>query len=161
MDGATWKLAVVDGEYYTENDVGEKSITAVDGLTCTDCIIETNLRFGDTEVGFFSGIVFRYTDNEHHYCFAIGAEHDWAEFIMFTPEHSHYGVSLALTYDVVIDQNTDYSLRVCIHENTFTGFLNGEEVLSATDDTYTEGQVGLRGQRSDAFFDNFTIYSLH
>lgn len=162
-DGWTVQLGnfeVINGEYYTENDLGEKSVTTVDDLTFTDCIIETKLRFKDTEVGFFSGIVFRYTDNEHHYIFCVSAEADWAEFNLFTPEHSHYGISLALTYDVVIDQNTDYLLTVCIQGNTFTGFLNGEEVLSATDDTYTQGQVGLRGQRSDVFFDNFTVYSL-
>jgi len=44
--------------------------------------------------------------------------------------------------------------------NGVTGFLNGEKVLTVTDDTCTSGQVGLREQRADVFFDNFTVYSL-
>lgn len=163
-DGWTVQLGnfeVIDGEYYTENELGEKSITTVDDLTCTDCIIEVNLRFSGTEAGFRSGIVFRYTDNAHHYVLYVSAETTVAEFCMFTPEDTHWGHTIdgVLNRSVVIDYNTDYLLRVCIQGDTFTGFLNGEKILSVTDGNYTSGQVGLRAQRSDIFFDNFTVYS--
>lgn len=163
-DGWTVQLGnfeVVDGEYYTENDLGEKSITTVDDLTLTDCIIETNLRFSNTETGFRSGIVFRYTDNAHHYVLYVSAEADNAEFCMFTPGDTHWGATIdnQINYSVVIDYNTDYLLRVSIQGDTFTGFLNGEKILLVTDGNYTSGQVGLRGQRSDIYFDNFTVYS--
>lgn len=164
-DGWTVQLGnfeVINGEYYTENELSEKSITTVDDLTCTDCIIEVNLRFSGTEAGFRSGIVFRYTDNAHHYVLYVSAETTVAEFCMFTPQDTHWGHTIdgVLNRSVVINYHTDYLLRACIQGDTFTGFLNGEKILSVTDGNYTSGQVGLRAQRSDIYFDNFTVYSL-
>ena len=161
-DGWTVKLGnfeVIDGEYYTENDFGEKSITIVDDLTCTDCTVEVNLRLKDTEGGFQGAIVFRYTDNEYHYTFGVNAQGDCVSLEKYTPGNAHFGELLAVNYSVSINLNTDYLVGICIQGNTFTGFLNGEEVLSVTDDAYTIGQVGLRGQKADIYFDNFTVYS--
>ena len=150
---------VVNGEYYTENDVGEKSVAVVDGLVLTDCIIEVNLRFMDTEVGFRSGIVFRYVDDEHYYVLYVSAETPAAEFCMFSSGDTHWGATIdgVVNRSVVVNYNTDYLLRVHIQGDTFTGFLNGEKILQVTDGNYTSGQVGLRAQRSDIFFDNFKV----
>lgn len=72
----------------------------------------------------------------------------------------HFGQFPSEPYRVSINPNFDYSLKVGIQGNKFTCFLNGEEALSVTDDAYSSGQVGLRGQKADVFFDNFTVYSL-
>jgi len=162
-DGWTVQLgnfAVLNSEYYTHNGPGEKSITTVDGLTCADCTVKVNLRLKNTEGGFQAAIVLRYTDNEHHYTFSINAEGDCVSFEKYTPADPHFGELLAVNYSVSINLNTNYSLSVQVQGNRFTGFLNGEEVLSVTDDAYSSGQVGLRGQKADVFFDNFTVYSL-
>lgn len=161
-DGWTVQLGnfeVIDGEYYTENDSGEKSIATVDSLTCANSTIKAKLRLKDTEGGFQAAIIFRYTDNEHHYTFSINAQGDCVSFERYTPTNAHYGELLAVNYSVTINLNTDYLLSVRIQGNTFTGFLDGEQVLTITDDAYTVGQVGLRGQKADVYFDNFTVYS--
>lgn len=161
-DGWTVQLGdfeVVNGEYYTENDSGEKSITTVDSLTCVNSTIKVNLRLKDTEGGFQAAIIFRYTDNEHHYTFSINAEGDCVGVEKYTPGNAHFGEVLAVNYSVTINLNTDYLLSISIQGNTFTGFLDGEQVLTTTDDAYTIGQVGLRGQKADVYFDNFTVYS--
>jgi len=161
-DGWTVQLGnfqVVKGEYYTENEIGEKSVSIVDGLVLTDCIIEVNLRFTDAETGFRSGIVFRYIDDEHYYVLYVSAETSAAEFCMFSPGDTHWGATIdgVVNRSVVVNYNTDYLLRVHIQGGTFTGFLNGEKILQVTDGNYTSGQVGLRAQRSDIFFDNFKV----
>jgi fructan beta-fructosidase len=54
----------------------------------------------------------------------------------------------------------DVSLQV--QGNTFTAYINGEPVISAQDDTYTSGTVGLRTWgNSQAYFDDITIEELH
>jgi len=162
-DGWTVQLGnfdVVSGEYCTENGPGEKSITTVDSSTCTDCLIETNLRLRDTEGGFQAAIIFRYTDNEHHYTLSVNAEGDCIGIEKYTPANPHFGELLAANYSVSIDFNTDYIIGIRLQGSQFAGFLNGEQVITVTDDTYSNGRVGLRGQKADAFFDNFAIYSL-
>jgi fructan beta-fructosidase len=38
----------------------------------------------------------------------------------------------------------DYTMQIFIEGNTFTVFINDEQVLQGTDDTYQEGGIGLR-----------------
>ena len=162
-DGWTVNLGnfqVINGEYYTENDFGEKSITTVDGLVFTDCLVQTNVRLQATEGGFQAAIILRYIDKEHHYTFSINAEGDCVSFEKYTPADPHYGELLAVNRSVSISMNTNYLLKVAMQGNTFVCFLDNEKVLSVTDSDYTSGQVGLRGQKADAYFDNFTVMSV-
>ncbi len=151
----TWNA--IGGEYLVTVGVNENGISTVDNLNLTDCVIETKLRFRDTEVGFNVGIVFRYTDNEHLYTFEVSNEYDEVLFHIFTPEDPEWGHGPpCLAYP--INSNVNYTLRVEIRGQTFTGFLNGQQVYEWTDGNYTSGKVGLRARRAHVFFDNFTVY---
>ena len=151
---------VIDREYFTSVGIAN-SISTIEDLTLDDYIIETKLRFRDTSVGFRAGIVFRFLDNEHYYIFQVGNEYDKVEYEIYTPEYSLYGQNFGglWSVDYPIDLNVNYTLRVEVVGNTFTGFLNGEKILSVTDDSYKSGRIGLFAHRADVFFDNFTVYS--
>jgi len=155
----TWN--VIDGEYRV-SVVGltEDGLSTVDILSLTDCAIETKLRFTDA-VGFKTGIVFRYTDNEHYYTFELSNEYDCVQFIKYTPEKPGYGVGIATTGEgnYSVHRDTSYLLKVIIQGNTFRGFINGEEVLAGADESYVTGKVGLRARRAEVYFDNFTVYT--
>jgi len=160
-EGGSWNI--VDGEYFVTVGLVENGISTVNELDLTDCIIETKLRFGDTEVGYRTGIVFRYTDNEHYYSFEIGNEYDEIDIIKYSAQNPEYGESRVFIQpsygnsSIFIDANVDYALKVEVHGNTFTAYLDNQEVLSWTEETYTSGKVGLRARRAHAFFDNFTV----
>lgn len=52
----------------------------------------------------------------------------------------------------------DHTVQIEVNDNTFTAYVNGEAVLTASDDTYTEGGVGLRTwDRTQACFDDLSI----
>lgn len=52
-------------------------------------------------------------------------------------------------------------VQVKVEGNTFTAFVDGEPVLTATDDTYSEGSAGLRTWNgTDVCFDNFSLGTL-
>jgi len=152
--GTAGKWSVINGEYFTSLGVVENGISVVNNLTLTDCAIEIKLRFTDA-VGFRAGIVFRYTDNEHFYAFVISHEYNKVGFHMYSPEYPEYGIGEEVNYS--INLNVDYTLKVEIHGETFTGYLNGQKMLSWTDGTYTIGKVGLCARRTDVFYDNFTV----
>jgi len=153
----TWN--VINGEYFVTVGIVENGISTVDDLTLDDCIIETRLRFRDTSVGFRAGIVFRYTDNEHYYAFQISNEYDKVSFKKYTPEAPEYG-EFIIENDYPVYSNVDYILRVEVHGDRFTGFINGDEVLSSTDKRYKYGKVGLRARRADVFFDDFIVHNV-
>lgn len=153
---------VINGEYYCFDPVlapdPDGAIATVDNLNLSDGTIEATLRPGTKPNGFRQGIVFRYTDYHHYYSFEISREYDDVMFIKYDPEHHWHGTGVGVDY--TIHSNINYTLRVEIQGTTFTGFINGEEVLSWSDGNYTSGLVGLRVQGSDCYFDNFTVYSL-
>jgi len=160
----TW--SVINGEYQVSvPGIVENGMSTADSLSLTDCIIEAKVRFTDT-VGFRAEIIFRYTDIEHYYTFGLSNEYDVAFLAIYSPGDTEYGEVFAHSGEdgghgsYPTEINIDYLLRVEIQGDTFTCFINGEEVCSGTDGTYSSGKVGLRARRADVSFDNFTIYSV-
>ena len=86
-NGWTQQLAgwsVTNGEYRVSVGIVENGISTVNGLSFSDCIIETQVRFTDS-VGFRAGIVFRYSDNQHYYSLEISNEYDKIELFKYSP----------------------------------------------------------------------------
>ncbi len=53
---------------------------------------------------------------------------------------------------------TERQVKVSVSGNTFTAFIDGQQVLSGTNSAYSSGQVGLRTwTNSSASFDNFQV----
>jgi len=149
--------SVINGEYCVSVGIVENGITTVNGLDLTDCTIETKLRFTDP-VGFRSGIIFRFVDPTHYYSIELGNEYDTLDMIKYTPESPHYGETFAqLRADNLFQKDVDYQLKIIVSGNFFRCFINGEEVLNGTDNSYTHGGAGLRARRADVCFDNFRI----
>lgn len=51
----------------------------------------------------------------------------------------------------------DYTLSVQQTGNTITAFVNGKPILTAVDNTYTSGYVGLQTLTANSFFSNLTV----
>lgn len=157
--------SVISGEYFVTVGVTENGISTVDGANLTDCTIDIQLRFTDS-VGFHAGIIFRYTDNEHYYSFEIGNEYDSMRIVEYSPADPNYGESMAVVQpslgnsSIIINSGTEYNLKIVVQGNTFTAYLDGQQVLSCTDQTYANGAFGLRARRADVYFDNFNVTGL-
>jgi len=150
----TWN--VINGEYNVA--VVNNGISTVNGLNLSDCIIETNVRLNDSEVGYRAGIIFRYIDERNYYSFEIGREYNEVGIIKYSDQNPDYGETKASVYQFFsINANVNYTLKIKIQGATFTAYLNEHEALSWTDETYESGKVGLRARRADVFFDNFRI----
>ena len=147
----------IDGEYCVSVGVVENGISTVDELSFTDGTIETKLRFTDP-VGFRAGVIFRFVDPTHYYSVELGNEYDTLDMIKYTPQSPHYGETFAqLRADNLFQKDVDYQLTIIVSGNLFRCFINGEEVLTGTDNSYTHGGAGLRARRADVCFDNFRI----
>jgi hypothetical protein len=168
-DGWTQQVgswSVTNGEYFVSVGVVENGISTVNGLNLKDCVIETKMKFTDT-VGFRAGIVFRYTDNEHYYSFELSNEYNSLIIVKYSPQDPGYGTGVAgLVPESIengtegafpIQRNVDYTLRVVVQGNVFRGYVNGQEVVSGSDDSYSNGLVGLRARRADVNFDYFVV----
>lgn len=147
--------SVMDGEYCVSVGLLENGISTLDGLSFTDGTIETKIRF---RAGFRAGIIFRFVDPTHYYSIEIGNQYDTLDLIKYTPQNPNYGETFAqFKADNFFQKDVDYRLKVIVSGNLFICFINGEEVLIGTDNSYTHGGVGLRARLANVCFDNFRI----
>lgn len=155
---------VTDGQYFCGFLVDpsgsfDTGVSIVYDLNLTDCMIEVKVRFRKIEridFNFKAGIVFGYTDIKSHYSFEISDEYNCVGFYRYDDENPAYGLS-AKSVDYPIDADIEYQLEIEIEDDTFTGYIDGQKVLSWTDEEYTMGKVGLRARASDVFFDDFRV----
>jgi hypothetical protein len=88
----------------------------------------------------------------------LGNTYDTLDFVKYSPEEPNYGEVFAqLRADDLFQKDRDYQLRVVVAGESFTCFIDGESVLTGTDDSYSYGGVGLRARCADVHFDDFKV----
>ena len=149
----TW---AVQNQAYTTHPPIANYLSTVNNITCSDCVIETKIKISSSDVGFSQGILFRVANVSNYYLLAISNEYDIVQFRRYSPaDDPTYGRSIG-HINTRIDPDRWYTLKVRISGDTFTGYLNGSEVLTVSDSTFTEGMMGLYAHRTDVAFDDFS-----
>lgn len=169
-DGWTQWLGTwyVDNREYVAFPVGYNATSTVNGLDLTDCVIETRLRFQDTQVPFTAGIIFKWIgtgSGRSYYSFDLGKDYNKAWLIYHDREEGGgTGWTYLASADYQVEANVNYTLKVEVNENTFTCYVNGTEVFAANDEHLTIGKVGLNAHSfisgASAFFDDFKVLSI-
>ncbi|GAA1416457.1 family 16 glycoside hydrolase [Catellatospora coxensis] len=67
------------------------------------------------------------------------------------------GVTTLATATVAVSPGTWYTLRLDAFGSGLTGYVNGTQVATATDGTFTSGKVGLMASYASASFDDVTV----
>ncbi|MCF7876219.1 DNRLRE domain-containing protein [Candidatus Bipolaricaulota bacterium] len=108
----------------------------------------------DDKIGF----VFRYLNPDNYYIFSW--QKDWGSRMRFTKIVDGEGTELARN-DLGYQQGKWYDLKVKVAGDKMIAYLDGKEVLSATDDSLTRGQAGLycHGNQG-SYFDDFLVKSI-
>ena len=84
----TWWVAY--GEYHTSVGIIDNAITTISGANYNDSVIETQMRFANSSIGYRAGIVFRYLDNQHYYSFELGNQYHEIDLIKYSPTNPNY-----------------------------------------------------------------------
>jgi len=163
-DGWTQWLGTwyVDNKEYVASPFGGNATSTVDGLNLTECVIETRLRFQDTEVLYTAGIVFRYTQwPRSYYSFDLGKGYNKAWLIYHDSEQGGgTGWNYLASFNYPVESNVNYTLKVGVDKNTFKCYVDGVEILTVSDEHLMVGGVGLNLHSPSpavAFFDDFKV----
>lgn len=119
--------------------------TFADGFTGDDYVV--NIDSATLERGNGYGVYFRTSDEAavDGYNFQYDPGWDGGAFLFRKWVNGHELPPIAVHRDRDFDWlGTSRELQVRVEGDTFTAYVDGEEVLTATDDTYSEGGVGLR-----------------
>jgi hypothetical protein len=86
-----------------------------------------------------AGILFRIQDRDNYYILRANALEDNVNFYKYAGGRR----SSIKEASVKVPSGRWHELRVEVAGNRFRGFLNGQEVVEASDDSYKAGKVGL------------------
>jgi hypothetical protein len=112
---------------------------ALDDKVYTDLDVSVRFKPVSGRTDQAAGALFRVQDRDNYYILRANALEDNVNFYIYA---SGRRSSLA-GRSVKVRSGQWQELRVEIRGNHFRGFLNGELVVEATDDSYRAGRVGL------------------
>ncbi|QNK60264.1 immunoglobulin-like domain-containing protein [Paenibacillus sp. PAMC21692] len=160
-DGTTTGWSNPEGAMSVEN--GELKLAAPSGNgiayyneTLTDFIYEGTATI---KSGSDTSMLFRMQDANNFYQTNISTHHTAAMISLYKNVNGNFvKIGTELPYQVTMNQSVKQTLTVKGNQITFT-LDDGKQVrtVTATDNTFSQGRVGVRVFHSTATFDNITI----
>lgn len=148
--------SVQDGQYVLS---GSQARSFTGDPSWSDYTIDTDATLAQ---GAGYGVFFRVTNaaNLTGYSFQYDANWMGGSFIMRQWTAGHEAAPFATASPPAGFQwsGTERQVKLNVSGNTFTAFIDGQQVLTGTNSAYSSGQVGLRTwTNSSASFDNFQV----
>ncbi len=139
---------IVDGHYIiTNNRVSTATTSLFDqAYTYDNATITLDAHLVDAESSASGyGIVFRYIDPENYNVFAVDGRGRYSIWVRENGEwiELRNAGSAWTEHPAINSDSVNNTLTIDIFENTFTGFVNGEEVTQVQDDTIPRGGIGI------------------
>ncbi len=151
-----------DGGYHITVTTDFQSLWANPGCDFTDVSVEVDAhKIGGVDDNEF-GVICRYQDIENFYAASISSDGFYGLIRVAGNEFGYVGMDAMQGSDVVKLGSESNHIRLDCVGNTLTLYLNGEMVASATDSSFTHGDVGLYAGTFDTpgidiLFDNFKV----
>jgi len=151
-----WSVVMDGGTNVYKNSVQTNSLHAVAAgfVTWTDVAMEAKVKvltMGGSSSSYFSGPCVRFADVMNYYCAAIRSDGK----VAIRARLNDSGTSLATaSSSVTVTTNTWYTVKIVAKGPTITVFLNGTQVVTATDSTIPAGGVALASVNEVAEFDD-------
>jgi alpha-L-rhamnosidase len=157
-DAAYWETGLLNDEWGGDwigadvaTDDGELVGLGLVGLGWTDYTFEVDFEIVSENVGF----VFRAQGDEDFYMWQIIGSDD-----PILREHVFEGGGYEILNEVPISDVTEgqHHIQITVEGNQFTTSIDGTEVSTTTDDTFSSGTIGFREDSSErALFDNVAV----
>ncbi|MBC7766031.1 MAG: DUF1080 domain-containing protein [Hyphomonadaceae bacterium] len=148
-DGGTW--SVVNGEYKQTNATATAN-TFAGNTTWTDYSFESKIKNGSGGVAF--GVFFRATNTANNYNVIYNRERkDWKLYKKVADVNTQIGSTYLQTWT----NDTYKTVKVrCVGSNIVVS-VDGVDIITATDSTYSSGKVGFRTYANSGTFDDVVV----
>ena len=124
--------------------------SVISNLTLSDFSVRARFKIGS---GYYAGIVFRYADSSNFYWVVISQDGQYDD-VYKTVGGRAYLIKHSTAQPARVDWNT---LRVDGYGDQFYVYLNGELIVSTSDQEFASGKVGLLVNSATCCFDNVTV----
>jgi len=145
-DGNDYSLEFAyDGYRITIFEPGLIAWSSLDSLG-TDVVIEAVAVQESGPVDGDYGIIFRYQDADNFYVFKVSES---GHFSVSLLENNTWNLLVDWTTSDAINQGYPNQVAVAMKGDTFTFYINGEQVASMRDDTFEDGNFAIFGSTYD------------
>jgi hypothetical protein len=140
--------------------VGEDAIAIFNNSDAINNNIRIDLKMATvTNTGTFN-VYFRIKDLSNLYMFSLRPqENNIGRRISFWKRKNDRWLMLGRGTPFQFSRGEEYSVRVDIKGNEFTGYINGDKVETVYDNSFNKGKIGVEAFSSKALFKNIVIKS--
>jgi hypothetical protein len=155
-DGCSFKS---DGYHDTTSEICFAPSKDVSNGSISVQVRALSLPSGSSSTPAGYGIVFRHTSTGHYYAFLISSDGHWVLFKVSGSSNSSELKSDTTTNPAIQKgMGVTNTLKVVLNGPSITLLVNGTQVGTTSDATYSSGQTGLVGDaNTDVVFTNFQI----
>lgn len=122
-----------------QTGTGEFPALALDMTPTTDLSLTVHFKAISGKEDQAGGLIFRVQDKDNYYILRANALEDNVNFYIYRGGRR----SILRGADIRVASGTWHELRVEVQGNQFRGFLGGQQVADASDDSYKTGGIGL------------------
>lgn len=122
-----------------QTGVGEFPAIALSDVVLDDLVMTSRFKPVSGRVDQAAGLIFRVQDGSNYYILRANALEDNVNFYIYRGGRR----SILRGADTGVASGTWHELRVEVQGHQLRGFLDGQQVTEASDDSYRTGGIGL------------------
>jgi hypothetical protein len=147
-----WSVVTDGTNVLKQTSTSGEAVTITGNASWSNYTLQAKLKMYDALAFNASGIIGRYVDDNNYYLFRL----------ITTGSAQLYkksGGTFTLLQEVplTVNTNTTYTLKLVMSGSTLTGYVNGTQLVSVTDSTFTSGKIGFRTYKQTASFDDIVV----
>jgi hypothetical protein len=148
----TWAVATDGTKVYKQSLTTGEALARAGNTSWTDYSITAKVKLYSTGLTMASGILARYTDSNNYYMLRL-CETDRVQL------YKKVGGTFTLLQEVsmTVNANSWYTLKLSLNGSVVTGYVDGVQKVSVTDNSLASGCIGVRCYSQAAGFDEVTV----
>lgn len=147
-----WSVVTDGTKVFKQTSTTGEAVTVTGNASWTNYTLQAKLKMYDALSFNASGIIGRYVDDNNYYLFRLITAGS-------AQLYKKSGGTFTLLQEVplTVNTNTAYTLKLVMSGSTLTGYVNGAQLVSVTDSTFTSGKIGFRTYKQTASFDEVVV----
>ena len=161
VSNGTWQI-VDDGSgtgnhaYYQSNTTSGATYKSIAGQSSwTDYSVRADVRDNSTGSSSYFGLMARYVDSSDFYMMTY--DNSTRNLTIYLVQGGKWTSLGHVVLSAQLDMSTYHNFQFSLSGSTLSGFVDGQNVLTVTDGTFSNGSIGLLTNVDQTYFDNVMV----
>lgn len=148
----SWGVVTDGSKVFKQTGTSSEGLVYAGNATWTDYSVEAKVKLYDLASTAASGIMARYTDSNNYYLLRL---HQSGQLQLYKKINGTFTQLQVASTSLVT--NTTYTLKLTLNGTSLTGYLNGVQLISVTDNSLSGGKIGARSYLQTVSIDDVVV----